>query len=84
MLLASRHERSRLHRMVVRVGATAAWVATAVYLLAGALTRDESLLVEAVGPVIAAVLMTLQILLGREDGVEDDGRTVASLCSVQA
>lgn len=68
MLLASRHERSRLHRMVVRVGATAAWVATAVYLLAGALTRDESLLVEAVGPVIAAVLMTLMILLGREDG----------------
>lgn len=68
MLLASRHERSRLHRMVVRVGATTAWIATAVYLLAGAFTRDESLIVEAVGPVLAAVLMTMQILLGKEDG----------------
>jgi len=67
-LLASRHERSRLHRIVVRVGAAAAWVATAIYLVAGVFTGDESMLIEAIGPLLAATLMTLQILLGREDG----------------
>ncbi len=67
-LLASRQERSRLHRIVVRVGAAAAWVATAIFLAAGALTGDESMLIEAVGPLLAAALMTVQILTGREDG----------------
>lgn len=67
-LLASRQERSRLHRIVVRVGAAAAWVATAIYLAAGALTGDESMLIEAVGPLLAAALMTVQIVTGREDG----------------
>lgn len=67
-LLVSRHERSHLHRIVVRVGAAAAWTATAIYLVAGALTGDRSLLIEAVGPLLAAALMTIQILVGREDG----------------
>jgi signal transduction histidine kinase len=67
-LLASRHERFRLHRIVVRVGAAAAWVATAIYLAAGTFTGDTDLLIEAVGPLLAAALMTIQILTGREDG----------------
>jgi signal transduction histidine kinase len=53
--------------MVVRVGAAAAWLAAAVYLAAGAFTSDNDLLVAAAGPVLAASLMTIQILLGRED-----------------
>jgi signal transduction histidine kinase len=67
-LLASRHGHYRPHRAVVRVGAVAAWFAGAVYLAAGAFTSDDNLLVAAVGPVLAASLMTIQILLGREDG----------------
>lgn len=67
-LLASRHERFRLHRIVVRVGAAAAWVATAIYLGAGVFSGQTDLLIEAVGPLLAASLMTLQILTGREDG----------------
>lgn len=67
-LLASRHERFRLHRIVVRVGAAAAWVATAIFLAAGALTGETDLLIEAVGPLIAATVMTVQILTAREDG----------------
>lgn len=54
--------------MVVRVGATAAWVATAVYLVVGAITGSSTVLIEAFGPFLAAVLMTTQIVLGREDG----------------
>ena len=67
-LLASRQERSRLHRIVVRVGAASAWIATAIYLVAGAFTGDRSMLIEAVGPLLAATLMTIQIMVGREDG----------------
>ena len=67
-LLASSHGRYRPHRIVVRVGAAVAWFAAAVYLAAGAFTGAQSLLVAAVGPVLAASLMTTQILLGREDG----------------
>lgn len=67
-LLASRHGWSRPHRIVVRVGVASAWFAAAIFLVAGVLTGDESLFIEAVGPIIAASLMTLQILLGRESG----------------
>ena len=66
-LFASRHERLHLHRIVVRVGAVAAWIATAVYLVAGLLSGNE-LYVEAVGPFLAAALMTYQIVTGHEDG----------------
>jgi signal transduction histidine kinase len=66
-LLASRHERSSPHRIVVRVGAAVAWVAAAIYLAAGLLTGDGTLFIEAVGPILAAALMTAQVLLGRED-----------------
>jgi signal transduction histidine kinase len=54
--------------MVVRVGAAAAWIATAIYLVAGAFTGEPDILIEAVGPLLAAALMTVQILAGREDG----------------
>jgi signal transduction histidine kinase len=67
-LLASSHHRTRPHRIVVRVGAAAAWVASVIYLATGALTGDERLFVESVGPILAATLMTVQILVGREDG----------------
>ena len=67
-LLASRHERSHLNRVVVRAGAVAAWVATAIYLVAGAFTGETSLLIQAVGPLIASSIMTVQIVASREDG----------------
>lgn len=67
-LLASRHEASRPHRIVVRVGAAAAWFTAAIYLAAGAFTGDDHLIVEAVGPIVAASLMTIQIIAGHEDG----------------
>lgn len=67
-LLASHHEASRPHRIVVRVGAATAWFAAAIFLAAGALTGDDRLIAEAVGPVLAASLMTIQIIVGYEDG----------------
>lgn len=67
-LLSARREWSRPHRIVVRVGAAAAWSAAAIFLAAGALSGDQSLFMDAVGPVLAASLMTMQILLGRENG----------------
>ena len=54
--------------MVVRVGAAAAWVAAVIFLVAGALTGDDGLIVEALGPILAATLMTTQIIVGYEDG----------------
>lgn len=67
-LLASRHQRTRPHRIVVRVGAAVSWFAAVIFLATGALTGDEALLVESIGPILAASLMTLQILVRREDG----------------
>jgi signal transduction histidine kinase len=66
-LLASRQERPSPHRIVVRVGAAVAWFAAAIYLVTGLLTGNETLFIEAVGPILAATLMTAQVLLGRED-----------------
>jgi signal transduction histidine kinase len=54
--------------MVVRVGAAAAWAATAIYIMAAALSGDQTLLIESVGPMLAAALMTHQIVVGKEDG----------------
>lgn len=67
-LLASRHELSRPHRIVVRVGAAAAWFTAAIFLAVGAFTGEESLFVESLGAIFAASLMTTQIILRREDG----------------
>ncbi len=67
-LLASRYEASRPHRIVVRVGAAAAWIVAAIYLALGVLTGDDHLIVGAIGPILAASLMTTQIIVGHEDG----------------
>ena len=67
-LLASQDEMTNLHRIVVRVGAAAAWFAAGVYLALGLFGDIDSSLVQALGPVLAASLMTLQIMTGREDG----------------
>jgi len=67
-LLASRHERSRPHRIVVRVGAAASWFAAVIYLISGAVSGDEALLALAVGPVLAATFMTIQMVSEKEDG----------------
>ncbi|MGH3649322.1 MAG: histidine kinase dimerization/phospho-acceptor domain-containing protein, partial [Acidimicrobiia bacterium] len=67
-LLASSHEASLPHRIVVRIGTAAAWIVVALYLLAGALTGNDSLFVQAGGPVLAGTLMGVQIAVGREDG----------------
>lgn len=67
-LLAARQESTRLHRIVVRVGAVAAWLATAIYLAAGALSGNSALIYQAVGPFLAAVLMTVQMIIGKEHG----------------
>ncbi|HEX6222298.1 MAG TPA: HAMP domain-containing sensor histidine kinase, partial [Acidimicrobiia bacterium] len=66
-LLASRYERLQLHRIVVRVGAVAAWITTAIYLVAGVLSGTD-LYLEAVGSFLAAALMSYQLVTGREDG----------------
>lgn len=49
------------------MGAVAAWIATAIYLVAGAVFGNE-LYIEAVGPFLAAALMTILIITRREDG----------------
>ena len=67
-LLASRHEWSRPHRIVVRVGAAAAWLVAAVLVAAGLITGDNAHFIEASGAALAAGLMTIQIVIGKEDG----------------
>lgn len=66
-LLASQDEMANLHRIVVRIGAVASWFAAGVYLAIG-LFSGEGRLIEATGPFLAAILMTSQIMLRREDG----------------
>ncbi len=67
-LLAADADMTRIHRRVVRVGASAAWLAAAIFLVIGFLGGGEAMFLEAVGPVLAACFMTAQILLGRENG----------------
>ncbi len=58
----------RVHRRVVRIGATAAWFTAALFLLAGFSLGEADLVLQATGPAIAAAVMTAQILVHREDG----------------
>jgi signal transduction histidine kinase len=67
-LLGERTDMARVHRRVVRVGAVAALLAAALFLLTGFATGDETFLIQALGPILAAGLMTAQILLDRENG----------------
>lgn len=57
-----------LHRRVVRVGAAAAWFCAAIFLTVGLVTGDDDLVVESLGPIVAATLMTVQIILAWEHG----------------
>jgi signal transduction histidine kinase len=67
MLLASHHEDAHLHRTIVRVGAVCAWVVSLVYVVLAAVTGAGSLWIQAVSPLLAAILMTAQIGFDRED-----------------
>ena len=66
-LLGANSDMDHIHRRVVRVGAAAAWLSAAVFLIAGFLSGNEAMFVEAIGPTLAAGLMTIQIILHREN-----------------
>jgi signal transduction histidine kinase len=59
---------TQLNRRVVRVGAAAAWFAAAFFLVVGVITADSAMFIQAIGPVLAASLMTAQIMLKAENG----------------
>lgn len=61
-------ERPGLDHIVVRVGVAASYLVTALYLVIGLVTGDGLVFVRAIGPMLAAALMTAQILGGREEG----------------
>jgi signal transduction histidine kinase len=67
-LIGAQSDMQRIHRRVVQIGAVSAWAAAATFLIAGFLSNDESLFVEAVGPILAAGFMTTQIVLRKEHG----------------
>lgn len=67
MLLASDHQDAHLHRTIVRVGAACAWVISLVYVVIAAVTGAGSVWIQAVSPVLAAILMTAQVAFDRED-----------------
>ncbi len=67
-LLANDSDMERIHRRVVRVGAAAAWFVAAVFMVIGFLSGNDMMLVEAIGPAMAASFMTAQIVVGRENG----------------
>lgn len=67
-LLAADADLTRVHRRVVRVGAAAAWTAAAAFLTVGFLGAGESMFLQAIGPILAAVFMTTQIIMHREHG----------------
>ena len=66
-VLEANADMARIHRRVVRVGALAAWVCAAFFLFIGFLSGNDALLIEAIGPALAAGFMTAQIVLKRED-----------------
>ena len=66
-LIGAEADMLRIHRRVVRVGAAAAWFAAAVFMVAGFFTGNEALFTEAIGPILAAGLMTTLIVLRREN-----------------
>jgi signal transduction histidine kinase len=67
-LLAANTDMDRIHSRVVRVGAAASWTAAAVFLVAGFLSGNDSMFIEALGPMIAAGFMTALIIVRRENG----------------
>jgi hypothetical protein len=67
-LLGADADMTRIHRRVVRVGASAAWISAAFFLIAGVITGNDVFYVEAIGPTLAVGFMTLQISFRRENG----------------
>ena len=67
-LLGADADMHRIHRRVVRIGATAGWMTAAFFLVVGISSRNSSLYLESVVPALAAGLMTAQIIVGRENG----------------
>lgn len=66
-LLGSPGDMARLHKRVVRVGAAAGWFCAILFIFVGIITADTSYFLEAVGPILAAGLMTAQIVLKRQN-----------------
>ncbi len=66
-LIGAEADMRRIHRRVLRVGAAAAWFVAILYMVAGFFGGDQGLFSEAVGPILAAGLMTTQIALRREN-----------------
>lgn len=58
---------SHLHRRVVQIGAGASWLVATIFVLLGVFTGNGIHYAQAVGPVLAAGLMTAQILLRKEN-----------------
>lgn len=67
-LLSATSNMGVVHRRVVRVGAASAWFATVVFIGVGLFTGNESLVTQSVAPFVAALVMTAQIRLDRENG----------------
>jgi signal transduction histidine kinase len=79
-LLGTNSEMHRINKRVVRVGAAAAWVSAAVFLIIGFIGGNSAMFVEAVGPTMAAGLMTAQIILHRENaGVALFGAAIVTM-----
>lgn len=66
-ILGSPTDMARLHRRVVRVGAAAGWFCALLFVAIAMFTGDNNFFLQAIGPVLAAGLMTAQILLEREN-----------------
>lgn len=67
-LLASDADMPHVHKRVVQIGAAAAWLVAAFFLVVGFLTDSSALYVESLGPMMAAGLMTAQVVLNKENG----------------
>lgn len=79
-LLRAHGDMAAVHRRVVRVGAAAAWFAVLAFLVVGFVAGNESLVLQAISPVLIGGFMTAQVLLGREDA--SIGLTAAALVVV--
>jgi signal transduction histidine kinase len=65
--LSADHDMTRIHRRVVQVGAIAAWLVAALFLILGFFTGQVSYYRDSLGPILAAGFMTCLILARREN-----------------
>ncbi|HEY5890028.1 MAG TPA: hypothetical protein VIW94_04945, partial [Acidimicrobiia bacterium] len=83
-LLGSPSDMVRLHRRVVRVGAAAGWFCAILFILIGLFSGDSSYYMEAIGPILAGTLMSVQVLTHRENaGVALIGSAVIVILAFQ-